>query len=157
MTKKQIIVLIIVGLAALFFVVRIVRNALTSEEAKIKKLVKELAADFEDKKFKKIFKYVTEDYTDDGRNTKESLREDAKLILAMTTEIDVSIRDLRVVVSGDERTAEAGFSAKVRMTTKFGDIEPLREGNDQITLFLRREDGRWMAYRSTLRKYRTDF
>ena len=109
------------------------------------------------KKFKNIFKYVTEDYTDDGKNTKESLKEDAKLILAITTDIDVSIRDLRVVVSGDERTAEAGFSAKVHMTTKFGDVEPLREGNEQITLFLRKEDGRWMVYGSTLRKYRTDF
>ncbi len=157
MSKKQIIVLIIIGIIALFFVVRIVRNALTSEEAKIKKLIKELAIDFEDKKFKKIFKYVAEDYTDDGDNTKASLREDAKLILAVTNEIDVSIRDLRVVLSQDEKTAEAGFTAKVRMTTKFGDIEPLRQGNEQIKLFMRKENGKWMVYKSTLRKYRTGF
>jgi hypothetical protein len=156
-SKKQIIVLVIIGIVALFFVVRIIKNALTSEEAKIKKLIKELAVDFEDKKFKNIFKHVTEDYADDGRNTKDSLKADAKLILAMATDIDVSIRDLRVVVSEDERTAEAGFSARVRMTTKFGDIEPLRGDNEQIALFLRKEDGRWMTYRSTLRRYRADF
>ena len=159
MSKKQIIVIILIAAIAVFFVVRIVRNALTSEETKIKKLIRELAADFEDKKFKKIFEYVTEDYTDDGGNTKEKLKEDAKLVIAVTKEIDVTIRNLRVVVSADKKTAKAGFTAKVRMSTKFGDIEPLKEtaAGEQLIFYLRREGGKWMLYKSNLRKYSTAF
>ena len=157
MSKKQIIILVIIAIIALFFLVRIIKNAMTSEEAKIKKLIKECAADFEDKKFNKIFKRVTDDYTDEGKNTKKSLQADAKLIIAMASDIDVSIRDLRVVVSEDEEMAEAGFTARVRMDTKFGEVDALKEGNDQIKLYLRKEGGEWMVYKSSLKKYQTDF
>jgi len=149
MSKKQIAVLILIAAIAVFFVVRIIRNAMTSEEAKIKKLIKELAEDFEQKKFKKIFDHITDDYKDEGGNTKESLKEDAKLVLAFVNEIKVSISDLRVVVSSDKKNAEARFSAKVYLQAKFGD----QNINEPMIFHLRRESGEWMLYKSNLQQY----
>ena len=157
MSKKQIVALVVIAAIAAFFIGRMIRNALTSEEAKIKKLIKQLAADFEDKKLDNVFEYITDDYTDDGNHTKEQLQKDARTLLPLIAKIDVSIRDLRVVVAEDEQTAEAGFAVKVLITTRVGDVEPFEEGNDQVRINFRREDGRWMICGSSLRTYRTDF
>ena len=113
-------------------------------------MIKKLAADFENKKFDNVFEYITDDYTDDGNHTKEQLQKDAGVALPMIKEIDVSIRDLRVVVAEDEETAEAGFAVRVLITTRVKDFEPFEEGNDQVRIHFRREDGRWMICRSSL-------
>jgi len=153
MSKKQIVVLILIVAVALFFAIRIIRNALTSEETKIKKLIKELAGEFEQKKFTKIFNHITDDYKDDGGNTKESLKEDAKLVLAFVYEIKVSISDLRIIVSKDKKSAEAGFFANVFVKTKFKD-ETIPQ---QMIFYLRREGGEWMLYKSNLEQYGEGF
>ena len=153
MSKKQIAVLIIIAAVAVFFAVRIIRNAMTSEEAKIKKMINEFAEEFEQKKFSNIFDHITEDYTDKGGNTKKSLKESAKLIVVYVSEINISISDLRVVVSRDRKTAEAGFMAKAHFLTKFRD-----ENIDEPIIFsLRRENGKWMLYKSNLGQYGEGF
>lgn len=149
MSKKQIVLLLIIAAIAAFFVFRIIRNAMTSEEAKIKKLIKELAQDFEQKKFKKIFEHITEDYKDDGGHTKNTLQTYSTTALAFVNEIKVSISDLRVVVSPDKKKAEAGFTAKVSLQTKFGD----ERFDEPVIFYFRRENGEWMLYRSNLRRH----
>lgn len=149
MSKKQIVLIVIIVAIAAFFFVRIIRNAMTSEEAKIKKLIKELAQDFEQKKFKNIFEHITEDYKDDGGHTKKTLQEYAAATLAFVNEIKVTISDLRVVVSPDRKKAESGFTAKVNLQTKFGD----ERFDEPVIFYLRWENGGWMLYKSNLRRH----
>ena len=160
MTKKRIIALALVAAVALFFLVRIIRNALTSEEAKIKKLIRELASDFEEKKIKRIFKHISEDYTDEGDNTKDRLREYAGALFRITNEADVSIRDLIVVVAEDEKTAEAGFVAKVHLVTILVEsTDALTDGigDNKVRLYLRKENGDWVVYKSNFKRFRENF
>jgi hypothetical protein len=149
MSKKQIAILILIMAVAAFFIIRIIKNAMVSEEAKIKKLIKELAEDFEQKKFKKVFEHIAEDYKDDGEHTKKILQEYAATTLILVSEIKVSISNLLVVVSPDKKHAEAGFTAKVYLQTKLGD----ENFEEPIIFYLRRESGEWMLYESNLKRY----
>ena len=153
MTKKQIAGLAVVLAVAVFLGIRIIRNAMTSDEAKIKKLIKKLTGDFEEKRFKDVFESIAEDYTDAGKHSKEDLQKQANMLIPLLRKAEVSISDLRVAVSDDRTIAEASFNAKVNVVTTLGSSKDALTdvtGTNGVKLWLRKERGKWLIYESNL-------
>ncbi len=155
MSIKKIVVIVIIGIAIVFVLVRIIRNALTSEEAKIKKIISQLEKCIERKQVNKGISYISDEYFDDLGYDKESLREAARSFFSYTKNISISVRSLRVEVDKMKLRAAASFVAKVRAETIFGDFDSVEKhvGQDFFIIHFRKEGGAWKIFRTELPEY----
>ena len=155
MSVKKIVFIVIIGIAIVFVLVRIIRNALTSEEAKIKKIISKIEKCIEKKQLNKGISYLSDDYLDDLNYDKESLRDAARSFFSYTRDISVSVRNLRVKVDKMKLRAAASFIAKIRAETIFGDFDAVEKevGQDFFILHFRKEGGAWKIFRTELPRY----
>jgi ketosteroid isomerase-like protein len=140
----QIAGIVVLAAAAAFAVYLLVRRDTTSDEARIRKLVRQIEQAFEDEKLKECLAVAADDYTDNiGHGSKEELRQYLALLFLMAQDIDVSIEDIDVRIRGDE----ADVSLRVAADADGMSLTEL-VGHTRFVLALRKEHGRWKVFRA---------
>jgi hypothetical protein len=151
MNLKKIVPIVILVVVAGFGVYRLVRHYFTSEQARIRKLIREVEASFEDKKLGKCLDVVADDYSDNfgdyHHDSKADLEEDLRTLFLVSRRISVHIEDVVIEIRGDEATI--ALTATAEATTTLGDVSLHDEaGYTRYILSVRKEGGRWKVFRA---------
>jgi ketosteroid isomerase-like protein len=140
-------IIVLVAVAALGIYL-LVRERVTSEEARIRALISDIKQAFEQEKLKKCMAVVADDYSDDFvSHSKADLEDTLRFLFQIAHRIDVDLDDITIRVRGDE--ADIVFTATANAETTFGDVSLNREvGHTRFILALRKEHGRWKVFRA---------
>ena len=147
MRVNKILLIVLLVAVAGFAVYRLVREHFASEEARIKKLIREVEKDFENKELKRCLVVVSEEYSDDlGHATRDELEDDLRLLFQVARKIRAKVQDVSISIRGDE--ADITLTATGTATTTFGDISFRHElGFTRFSIIARQEHGRWKVFR----------
>ncbi len=135
-----IIVLAVVAACAIYL---LVRQNVTSEEARIRKLIREIERAFEDQTVKRCLAVAADDYSDNlGHRSKDDLKDTLRLLFLSVRDIDVAIDEVSIRIRGDEADVSMTISASA-------DGMSLTDmaGYTRYVLAARKENGRWKVLR----------
>jgi len=126
----------------------LVRERVTSEEAQIRKLIRDGEKAFEEQKLKRCLALVADDYSDNfAADSKDELEQTLRLLFLSSKKIRVSLDDIRIRIRGDE--ADITLIATGTAETIYGDISLHREsGYTRYALAIRKDRGRWKLVRA---------
>jgi len=140
---KKTVAIVLLAAAAGYGIYRIVAQRHTSEEAQIKKLMREVKESFEQEKLKKCLAVASDDYSDNFmHDSKADLESTLRLLFRASKRISVTFEDIRIEINGDE----AGIAVTVTgyADTTLGRLSFEREaGFSRYFLTVRKERGRW--------------
>jgi len=144
--KKTLLIVLLVAVAG-YAVYRIVKDRFTSEEARIRKLIREIEEDFESKELKKCLAVVSEEYSDNFlHDSKTELEGNLRLLFRASRTIQANVEDISIRIDGDE--ADVALTATGTASTTFGDVSLHREvGYTRFLITTRKEHGRWKVFR----------
>ena len=148
MDFKKIVLIVVLVVAAGFGVYRLVTQYFTSEEARVRKLMRQVEVSFEGKKLDKCLAVASEDYSDNFRHdSKAGLEESLRLLFAMARSISLTLEDVRIEMRGDE--AVIAVTATATASTVMGTVSLNEEvGQTRFILTARKEGGRWKVLRA---------
>ena len=148
MNRRNIILIVVLAVAAGFGVYRVVKHYFTSEEARIRKLMREVEENFEGKKLDKCLDVVCDDYSDNFlHNSKDDLEESLRTLFPASRRISVHLEDIVIEIRGDEATI--AVTATGTAVTIIGDMSLHDEaGYTRFILSVRKEGGRWKVFRA---------
>jgi len=137
----------LVAVAALA-VYLLVKQHVTGEEARIRKLIGDMQQAFENKKLSKCLAVVADNYSDNfGHGSKEELETDLRALFHPAHELHVRIEDPDIRVEGDRATVAltvTGTANTILGDFRFQDVVKYT----RFELLLRKERGRWKVYRA---------
>jgi len=136
---------VLVGVAAYL----LIKQHVTSEEARIRKLIDDIEQAFEKKKLKACLAVVADDYSDNVmHNSKADLEDNLRALFAFGSDLRVRLEDPAIRVDGDHATVALTITGSATVTTE-GDIRFEEETHfTRFELLLRKEHGRWRVYRA---------
>lgn len=112
-----------------------------SPQARIKHVVKEMAASFEGEDAAGLMSHVSESYSDPGGNTKEDLGTVVKMFFDLCEESRASADKLTVQVKGDGATV--AIEGRISYSYKGTPQRTKYNKNNPFVITMRREDGLW--------------
>ena len=126
----------------------LVRQNITSEEAQIRKLIRDVEEAFEERKLKKCLAVVADDYSDNFVcDSKAELEQTLRLLFQTSRKIRVSLDDINIRIRGDE--ADITLIATGTAETTFGTFSLHGEaGYTRYVLAIRKDRGRWKLVRA---------
>ncbi len=140
-----IVLLVAVAAVGLYL---LVRQNVTSEEARIRRLIREIEQAFEQRKLKRCLGVVADDYSDNfAAGSKAELEQTLRLLFQSSKKIRVSLDDITIRIRGDE--ADITLIATGVAETTFGTFSLHREaGYTRYVLAIRKDRGRWKVFRA---------
>jgi hypothetical protein len=135
---------VLVGIGAYL----LIKQRVTSEEARIRSLMGDIEQAFESRKLGKCLAVAADDYKDNfGHNTKDELESDLRLLFQFASDVDVRLEDVDINIRGNE--ADIALTATATAQTKFGDLSLNHEvGHTRFELLIRKDRGRWKVVRA---------
>ena len=126
----------------------LVRQNVTSEEAQIRKLIRDVEKAFEERKLKRCLAVVADDYSDNFVcDSKAELEQTLRRLFQASREIRVSLDDISIRIRGDE--ADITLIATATAETAYGTFSLHREaGYTRYALAVRKDRGRWKLFRA---------
>jgi ketosteroid isomerase-like protein len=148
LSRNQIAGIVALVVGAGFGIFLLVRQNVTSEEARVRKLVRDIERAFEKEKLKRSMAVVADDYSDNiGHRSKAELEDNLRYLFQVSHTLRVRLEELTIRIRGDE--ADVGFTVTAEAQTTFGDFSLNDEvGHTRFVLALRKERGRWKVYRA---------
>lgn len=129
---KILLVLILIAAAYRTF------NYFTSEERRLKIIINRGQEAIEREDLETCMRYISQDYSDEHNQTYQSIEEDAKKAFEKYDEINIWIRKRKIVLKDSE--AEVNLGIIISLSSK---ETGLIKGQEKLTLYFRKENGRW--------------
>ena len=148
MDFKKIVLIVLLVVAAGFGVYRVVKQHFTSEEAHVRRLMRQVERYFENKKLDKCLAIASDEYSDNFRHdTKDGLEESLRQLFTVARSISLTLEDVRIEMRGDE--ADIAVTATATASTMIGTVSLNEEaGHTRFVLTARKEGGRWKVLRA---------
>ncbi len=146
--KRAVAIAVLVAVAGVG-VYLIVRQKLSGEEGRIRKLMAQVEKNFESQKLSKCLAVATDDYSDNiGHDTKAELEDDLRLLFQTSRSVRVKLQDVEIEVRGNE--ADVALTATAKAENVFlGDVSLHRVvGHTRYVVTVRKERGRWKVLRA---------
>ena len=148
LTRNQIAGIVLLVVATGFGIFLLVRQNVTSEEARIRRVIRDIERAFEQKKLKKCMAVVADDYTDNfWHGSKAQLEDNLRSLFQVSHTLRVRLDEITIRIRGD--SADVALTVTGDAQTTLGDFYLEREvGHTRFVLALRKERGRWKVYRA---------
>jgi ketosteroid isomerase-like protein len=148
LTRSRIAGLVLLAVAAGFGIYLLVRQNVTSEEARVRRLIRNMERAFEEERLKRCMAVVADDYSDNFWNSsKAQLEDNLRYLFQASHTLRLRLDEITIRIRGNE--ADVALTATADAQTTFGDFSLDAEvGHSRFVLALRKEHGRWKVYRA---------
>ncbi|MCK4649207.1 hypothetical protein KAT51_06765, partial [bacterium] len=127
---KTLLVLILIVAAYQAF------NYFTSEERRLKIIIVKGKKTIERKSLEECMRYISQDYSDEYKQTYQSIKEDIREAFKKYDEINIWIRKKEIILKENKAEVNLGIILSVE-SPEIGSVK----GQEKFTLYFRKENG----------------